>query len=193
MGLLMNRKLGGLLISVVSSLVGFWASSSPTNAGDFFKFSLSIRGCLAVEGAEGSNPGEFRIADPCRSTPDARVEAIGDVLGDGSSGIINQASLIIHLSKQEIRCLGVTLPPVGEIIKLPQIVSTSCALRTQWNIRGGGSDGRRFIVVHREGDPAMCLQTRKGPTGNFEVIIDGCTSGDVDKWILEPIPAPNFP
>jgi hypothetical protein len=58
MGLLMNRKLGGLLI-VVSSLVGFWVSSSPANAGDFFKFSLSIRGCLAVEGAEGSNPGEF--------------------------------------------------------------------------------------------------------------------------------------
>jgi hypothetical protein len=177
----MSQKLRRLLIAL-SSLVGFWVTNSSVNAGDFFRFSLGIRGCLAIEGAEGSKPGELRIVDPCRTTPDALVEV--------ASSSPFQTILIIHASKQEFRCLGITLPPIGEPVPLPQKVMPNCALNTQWDVGQPKPVGERLIRVHSEGTHAMCLQTRRGPTGNTEVIVDSCVGAE--KWTLEPVPAPDL-
>jgi hypothetical protein len=185
----MNRKIGGLL-TVLSSLVGLWAAGSPANA-EFFRFNSGI-GCLVFQG----DPGELRIIDPCRNTPDARIEAASLAGGVHSDGSMQQGILAIHLSRQEQKNLCVSLPEVvGEIIPLPQKVKTNCSDRpTLWNILGARPDKRRFVTVHREGDHAMCLQSRKEPTtGNREVVIDTCSSPDSAQiWILEPVPAPDF-
>ena len=177
----MSQRLGRLLIAL-SSLVGFWVTSSPVNAGEFFRFSLGIRGCLVVEGAEVSKPGEFRVFDPCRTTPDMLVEV--------ASSSPSQTILVVHLSKQEFRCLGVFLPPVGEPVPLPQKVMGHCNPNTLWNIADPDAAGKRFIRVHSAGTHPMCLSTRTGPTGNTEVTLDDCVG--TEKWTLEPVPAPDF-